>query len=113
VKGETFVAEGDEARGASARTIRPADFGLDEADPGELAGGDAHMNATVLRRVLAGEDHTPSRAVRAAAVMEAALALVAIGKAADLRDGALQAARAIDNGRAAETLRAWAEASHA
>jgi anthranilate phosphoribosyltransferase len=113
VSGETFVAEWDEARGLATRTITPADFGLADADPGELAGGDAAMNAAVLRRVLAGLDHTPTRAVRAAAVMEAALALVAIGSAGDLRDGAILAAKAIDDGRAQATLAAWAEASHA
>jgi anthranilate phosphoribosyltransferase len=113
VHGETFVAEWDEAHGLVTRTITPADFGLSDADPGELAGGDAAMNAAVLRRVLGGLDHTPTRAVRAAAIMEAALALVAIGLAADLRDGAAQAAKAIDDGRAQATLEAWAKASHA
>jgi anthranilate phosphoribosyltransferase len=113
VHGETFVAEWDEARGLVTRTITPADFGLPDADPGELAGGDAAMNAAVLRRVLAGLDHTPTRAVRAAAVMEAALALVAIGFAGDLHDGAALAAKAIDDGRAQATLATWAEASHA
>jgi anthranilate phosphoribosyltransferase len=116
VHGETFLAEWDEERGLATRTITPRDFGHADADPGELAGGDAHMNATVLRRVLACEDRgamAPTRAVRLAAVMEAALALVATGLAADLRDGAAQAEKALDGGRADATLRAWAEASHA
>ncbi|HTJ42928.1 MAG TPA: anthranilate phosphoribosyltransferase [Kofleriaceae bacterium] len=112
VRGETLVAEWDETRGLGSRTVTPRDFGFDDADPGELAGGDAHMNASVLRRVLACEDKTPTRAVRIAAVMEAALALVAVGLAGDLRDGASQAMQAIDSGHADATLKAWAAASH-
>jgi anthranilate phosphoribosyltransferase len=111
VRGDTRVAEWHEAHGLMERTIGPRDFGLDEGDPGELAGGDAAMNATVLRRVLAGEDRTPTRAVRNAAIMEAAMALVAIDLAADLRDGARLAAAAIDDGRAHDTLARWAAAS--
>src|SRR6185437_12943481 len=107
VAGETFVAEWDEARGLATRVITPADFGLADADPAELAGGDAAANAEILRGVLACEDRTPTRAVRAAAAMEAALALVAVGLAGDLRDGTAQAMHAIDSGRGAATLRAW------
>ena len=78
---------------------------------GELAGGDASHNAGVVRAVLGGADRTPSRAVRAATIMETALALVAIGVTEDLRDGAQRAADAIDCGAAADTLARWVIAS--
>ena len=109
VSGTTLVAEWDIAHSAVlTREIRPRDFGLDDADPAELAGGDAAANAAILRTVLAGEDRTPTRAVRSAAVMEAALALIAVGKAGDLVEGARAAAAAIDDGRARRVLERWA-----
>jgi anthranilate phosphoribosyltransferase len=112
VRGATFVAEWDIAHSAvQTREIRPRDFGLDEADPSELAGGDAAANAEILRTVLAGRDRTPTRAVRNAAVMEAGMALVAAGLAGDLVDGARQAAASIDDGRAIATLERWAAIS--
>ena len=73
---------------------------LAEADPAELAGGDAAHNAAVARRVLAGEPG----AVRSAVLMEAGVALTAAGLADDFAAGAARAAAAIDRGAAAATL---------
>lgn len=104
VRGPTRVAAWDRDAGeVRMREVTPADFGLDEADPGELAGGDAAHNAGVARRVLAGE----TGAVRNAAIMEAAVALCAAGLCADFREGAERAAAAIDGGDATRTLDAW------
>jgi anthranilate phosphoribosyltransferase len=112
VRGTTLLAEWNVAQSqVHSREIRPADFGLEEADPTELAGGDAAANAVIAREVIAGTDRSPTRAVRKAVVMEAALALVAIDLAGDLVDGARQAAAAIDDGRALRTLEAWARIS--
>ena len=112
VRGPTLVAEWNVAESqVHSREMRPRDFGLDEADPAELAGGDAAANAAVARDVLAGTDRTPTRAVRKAAVMEAALALVAVGLAETLEEGAARAAAAIDDGRARMTLERWAAIS--
>jgi anthranilate phosphoribosyltransferase len=110
VRGSTRMAVWDEDVGrVELREVRPADFGLDEADPADLAGGDAKHNADVIRRVL---DGAPG-AVRHAAVMEAAVALSAsaAGAAGDLRAAAALAGEAIDNGSAAATLARWAELS--
>lgn len=104
VRGPTRVAEWDEAAGAVIeREVSPADFGLPEADPAGLAGGDVAHNAAVLRRVLDGEPG----AVRHAALMEAAVALVVSGLAGDLREGAERAAAAVDSGAAQGTLARW------
>ena len=109
VRGITRVAEWDAERGeVSLRELAPADFGLAEQDPGGLAGGDAEENAAVIRRVLGGE----AGAVRAAAIMEAAVALVACGLARDLREGAERATASIDRGDASAILRRWATLSH-
>ena len=93
--------------------MTPAWFGLDEADPAELAGDDAAHNAGVFRRVLGGEPLGPTRAVRNAACMTAGLALLAIGAVGSAADGAAAAGAAIDDGRALATLEKWIAASHA
>jgi anthranilate phosphoribosyltransferase len=106
VAGATRVAEWN-GREVSVYEMRPADFGLAEEDPAELRGGDADGNAKVVRAVL---DGVPG-AARAAAVMEAALALVAVGAAADPTRGAELAAEAIDDGAARDRLSRWREMS--
>lgn len=110
VHGATHMAEWDEDQGqVHMREITPADFGLEDADPAGLAGGDAAHNAAVIRQVL---DGAPG-AARNAAVMEAAVALCAAGVASELREAAALAAAAIDEGRARDTLARWAELSRA
>jgi anthranilate phosphoribosyltransferase len=106
VRGKTLVAEWD---GAAVRThhLCPSDFGLADEDPEGLRGGDAAENAAAVRAVLAGHRGAP----RAAAVMEAALALVAAGVAASPAAGAVRAAAAIDGGKAATTLERWVTVS--
>lgn len=114
VNGMTWVAEWT-GTGVREYAMAPIDFGLGGADPRELAGGDAKTNAQILWRILTGADAAdramPSRAVRKAAIMTAALALQAIGAAESPLAGAALAARAIDDGRAAATLERWIAAS--
>src|SRR6185503_20140091 len=106
VAGLTRVAEWRDGA-VRAYTVTPRDFGLEEEDAAELRGGDAGHNAGAVRAVLEGR----TGAARAAAVMEAALALVAAGAAEALEQGARRAARAIDEGTALERLEAWARMS--
>jgi anthranilate phosphoribosyltransferase len=104
VRGPTRVAEWDARRGeVTLGELTPADFGLAEADPAGLRGGEAADNALVFRRVFAGEVGP----VRNAALMAAGAALVACGAAADHRSGAEMAATAIDRGDATRTLDRW------
>ena len=63
----------------------------------DLKGGDAAINATRMRDVLAGE-HGPVSATRCCST--AAAALMVGGKAADLTEGAALAPTAIDSGKA-------------
>lgn len=95
-----------------------ADLGLMAIDVGELRGGTPQQNAEVVRRLLAGE----GGAVRETVLLNAAAALVAEGSAPGtdagslverLRAGLLVAARAVDEGRAAEVLERWVAASAA
>jgi len=94
-RGSTRVAE---LRDGEVRCyeIRPADFGLPEEDPARLVGGDAATNARLLQEVLAG---APG-AIRLTALLAAAASLHLVGAASDLRDGARQAAAALDSGKA-------------
>ncbi len=89
------------------RQLRLSDFGLIEEDPAGLRGGDAAENAAAFRAVLAGQAGAP----RAAAVMEAALALHAVGVAEDLPVCARRAEAVLDGGAARALLDRWVVAS--
>jgi len=89
--------------------ITPDDAGLPRATAQQLVGGDPAHNARALRAVLAGEKN----AYRDIAVLNAAIALVVAERAPDIRDGAEQAARAIDSGAAREKLEALIRVSNA
>jgi anthranilate phosphoribosyltransferase len=82
------------------RVFQPEDFGVARARPEDLAGGDAAACAAILRAILDGE-RGPRRDI---VVANAAAALVAAGRAQDLREGATRAAESIDSGRASEKL---------
>jgi anthranilate phosphoribosyltransferase len=102
--GATFVAEleGGAVRGYE---VRPADFGLEEADPAGLRGGEPAENARLALEVLGGAGPD---AARNATLMTAAAALLVSGAAPNLRTAAAQARAALDAGSALavlETLR--------
>lgn len=78
----------------------PGSAGFEYVPPGALKGGDAAGNAAILRSVLAGE-RTPARQ---AVLLNAAFAIVAAGKAEDIRGGAQEAAKSIDSGAAMAKL---------
>ena len=88
--------------------LDPLDLDLPRAQPADLRGGDAPVNAGVARAVLAGE-HGP---VRDAVLLNAAAALVAYqmtnGSLIEQLAAALpRAAEAIDSGSAAALLDQW------
>ena len=91
-----------ECRNGTVNTfyLHPADVGLPKAAPGSLTGGDAHQNARIIERVLAGE-RGPARDV---VLMNAGAGLLIAGEAATVSDGVLMASRAIDRGDARRTL---------
>lgn len=91
-----------ECRDGSVNTfyLHPADVGLPKAQPASLKGGDAHENAGIIERVLAGERGGP----RDVALLNAAAALFIAGAASSVEDGIALASRAIDGGDARRTL---------
>ena len=82
----------------------PEDFGAPRAAPEALKGGDAAANAQIARAVLSG----CRDARRDVVLVNAAAALVAAGKAADLKEGMERAASSIDSGAAAGKVEALA-----
>jgi anthranilate phosphoribosyltransferase len=100
ITGPTRVGE---VREGSVHTyeITPEEFGVNRAPLEEISGGvDAAENAVMVRKVLDGE-RSPRRDV---VLMNAAAALVAAGKASNLKDGVTLASKSIDSGSAAGKL---------
>jgi anthranilate phosphoribosyltransferase len=102
--GPTLVTEvdGDTIR---RREVVPEDFGLARAPAGAFQGGDAALNAELLRRVLDG-GHSPYRDV---VLANASAALVAAGKTQTFLEGVQCASEALDSGAARRTLEALIE----
>jgi anthranilate phosphoribosyltransferase len=102
ITGSTTVAEikGDSH---SRFTIAPEDVGLNRASMESLLINSPAQSASVIRKILDGEqgprrDHT---------LMNAGAALLVAGVATDHRDGIARAASAIDSGAARDKLTDW------
>jgi anthranilate phosphoribosyltransferase len=108
ITGPTRIGEVREGQ-VHTYEVTPEEFGLPRATLDDISGGDAALNATLIRNVLAGE----KSARRDVVLLNAAAALVAAGKADHLRDTVPLAARAIDSGAAAQKLSALVEFSTA
>ncbi len=104
--GESQISEVHQGVVRSSR-VRPEDFGLPRATIRDLRGGDRGENAKIIRLVLGGEPG-PRRDI---VLMNAAAALVAGGKARDLKEGVGMASQSIDSGAAASKLAALVERS--
>ena len=88
--------------GSVTESVRgPRDYGIATCRPEDLEGGDAEHNARELIRVFTGEDQG---AHRDALLMGTSLVLECQGVAKDAKDGAAQAAAAIESGAAAAFL---------
>jgi anthranilate phosphoribosyltransferase len=112
----TSPAQVWEVRGGEIvqRRLDARELGLKEATLADLRGGDATVNAGVVRDVLAGE----SGPVRDTVLLNAAAALVAVepdpGTATleeRLARGLERAAEAVDSGAAKDVLERWVAAS--
>jgi anthranilate phosphoribosyltransferase len=80
--------------------VTPEEFGLPRASLVDLKGGDGEENARALRALLGGE----AGPFRDIVLLGSAAALTIAGKAADLKEGLVLAAEAIDSGGAAQVL---------
>ncbi len=89
-----------EVRGSAVKkmAVKPEDFGIEKGSLEDLRGSGVQENLAILRGVLVG-DRGPKRDV---VIANAAMALIAAGKAADRLEGARIAAESIDSGAARE-----------
>jgi anthranilate phosphoribosyltransferase len=90
------------------RTLTPDDFGVAIARPEDLKGGDLATNVAIAREILEGAPG-PRRDI---VLVNAAAALVAVGRATDFRVGMSLAATAIDSGAARAKAEALARFTH-
>ncbi|HTT63011.1 MAG TPA: anthranilate phosphoribosyltransferase [Bryobacteraceae bacterium] len=94
------IRHGDVAR----RTLTPEDFGVAVARPEDLRGGDRARNLAIAREILEGAAG-PRRDI---VLVNAAAALVAVGRVRGFREGVALAAEAIDSGAARKKAEALA-----
>lgn len=92
----------------STYNLNPETYFQQTFTPSALQGGNPGENAAITRAILSGAD-TPGRKV---VLINAALAIIAAGKAGNIEEGIALAAEAIDSGRAAGKLEALIEISH-
>lgn len=97
--GETCIAEVTPS-GIQLSSITPEQFGLKRCRMDELKGGDAALNATIVKSILQGEQG----ARRDVVLLNAAYALLAANKTATVEEGIKLAADAIDSGKALHQL---------
>jgi anthranilate phosphoribosyltransferase len=107
ITGDTRIAELDDGI-VRTYNINPMDyFGrLDSLD--SIRGGDPSVNAQITRDVLSGKNG----ACRNVVLINAALAIVAGGKAKDINEGLAVAADCIDSGAAVKKLQGLVEMSN-
>lgn len=99
--GDNTIAEFHHERGLSLSTLSPHLFPIQPVTIGDLAGGDCGVNATVVTRILAGEERGPKRD---AVILNAAAALFLANRARTLIEGWDLAADLLDSGRASIKL---------
>lgn len=98
--GNTKVMQLDDGQIRSYE-IDPNEYGIRIADFEELAGGDAQMNAGILRDILNGK---ATGAKKDIVLLNAAAAIVVSGFAMDFVEGIEKADKAVSNGRALKCL---------
>jgi anthranilate phosphoribosyltransferase len=99
--GPTTIAEFYQERALTCSTLSPESFPLQPVALADLRGGDREVNATLIRRILQGEERGPKRD---AVLLNAAAALFVADRTRSLAEGWDLAAETIDSGRAGAKL---------
>ncbi|MFZ9011575.1 MAG: anthranilate phosphoribosyltransferase, partial [Anaerohalosphaeraceae bacterium] len=81
--------------------IEPTQYGIPLADFSDLAGGDAQINARIVRDILNGNQSGPKKEI---VLFNAAAAIIVSGIAKDFVEGIEKADEAICNGNAMSCL---------
>lgn len=100
--GDNQVAEFYQDQGFHASKWQAEFLPLQPATLADLAGGDAQVNAVIVRQVLSGQERGPKRD---AVLLNAAAALLVANKVKSLIEGWELAAATIDSGKAAAKLK--------
>src|SRR3954469_3032220 len=82
-------------------TIHPDEHGFKKLSPDDLAGSEPKENAQIIEKVLGGGG---PKGARAAVVLNAGAAIYVSGRVKSYEEGVSAATKAIDSGRAKETL---------
>ena len=99
--GDNMIAEFYQERGFAASVLATDSFPLQTATLSDLVGGDRQTNATIVRRLLHGEERGPKRD---AVLLNAAAALFVAGRTRTMVEGWELAADVIDGGLALKKL---------
>jgi anthranilate phosphoribosyltransferase len=94
--GESTVAEFYQDRGFAVGTLSPDHFPVQPATLADLRGGDAKVNALIVRRVLCGEDTGPKRD---AVLLNAGAALFVAGRVKSVAEGWELALQLVEGGK--------------
>jgi anthranilate phosphoribosyltransferase len=100
VTDKTLVAEVGDV-GIEEYEVSPEDFGLGLHAPDGLLGGDAHLNARILRDILSGEE---TGAARDVVLLNAGAAIYVSGKAKSIEEGVRLAEESISSEAALSAL---------
>jgi anthranilate phosphoribosyltransferase len=100
--GSTRICKAGSFQEISDEEVRPRDFGMQHAEVEDLAGGDATVNAAILKAILEGRDTGPKRDM---VLLNAGAAIACAGLSDDMGDGIEIARKVIDDGSAMERLR--------
>ena len=100
VTGKTIVAEVNDS-GIEEYEISPEDFGLSRHPSDGLLGGEAHLNARILRDVLSGDERGPARDIT---LINAGAAIFVSGGSGSIKEGVQLAERSIESGAAQDAL---------
>lgn len=100
ISGKTKVSQLEEG-GIRTYFINPADFGVEKASPGEIAGGTREESARILRSVLSGKEEGARKDV---VLLNAAAAIFAADEARSIAEGFEVARGILEGGGAAEKL---------
>ncbi len=106
--GSTLICKSGAYQDLEDEEINPEDFGMRKCTVGELKGGDARANATILENILSGKDTGPKADIT---VLNAAAALACAGLADHMGDAIDIARETISSGAALEKLRLFQEAA--
>lgn len=105
--GPASIVEASVQGGICSYELDPLDFGIPRCEVKDLAGGDAELNASILKDVFGGSRNPVADALN----LNAGVALAAARVASDVKEGICMAQEAQRSGKAGDTLNAWIKCS--